>query len=50
MIEVDDDFYRSIEQAYTSFEQYLKNKYNQTIRQFMGLESYNIYSGSASGK
>ncbi len=50
MTEVDDAFYRRVDQAYNSFEEYLLDKYNQTVRQFMGLENYNIYSGSASGK
>ncbi len=43
-------FYDEVDIAYAKLERTIKEKYNQTIRQFMGLESYNLYSGSASGK
>ena len=43
-------FYTEVDLAYNEFEIFIREKYNQTIRQFMGLESYNLYSGSASGK
>jgi aryl-alcohol dehydrogenase-like predicted oxidoreductase len=49
-ISVPDDFYREIDLAYNSFTKYLREKFDQNIRGFMGLESYNLYSGSASGK
>ena len=43
-------FFDEVDAAYNSLENNLLNKYNNTIRQFMGLENYNLYSGSASGK
>lgn len=43
-------FYNEVDSAYSELEAIIKEKYNQTVRQFMGLESYNLYSGSASGK
>ena len=43
-------FYNEVDAAYGELEKVIKEKYNQTVRQFMGLESYNLYSGSASGK
>lgn len=44
------DFYSEVDAAYDTLSKHLKNTYGQTVRQFMGLESYNLYSGSASGK
>lgn len=49
-ISVPDAFFKEIDLAYTNFASYIKSTYNQSIREFMGLESYNLYSGSASGK
>lgn len=43
-------FFADINDAYDSLSKQLQEKYGQTVRQFMGLESYNLYSGSASGK
>lgn len=43
-------FYAEIDTAYASLSRHLFATYGQTVRQFMGLESYNLYSGSASGK
>lgn len=43
-------FYDEVDAAYLELEKIIREKYNQTVRQFMGLESYNLYSGSASGK
>jgi len=43
-------FYNEVDNAYIKLQERIKEKYNQTVRQFMGLESYNLYSGSASGK
>lgn len=48
--DVDDMFFDCIDKAYLKFEDKIRTTYNKTIRQFMGLESYNLYSGSASGK
>lgn len=44
------DFYTEVDAAYHKLSEYLQSVYGQTVRQFMGLESYNLYSGSASGK
>lgn len=44
------DFYSEVDAAYDILSKHLQNTYGQTVRQFMGLESYNLYSGSASGK
>lgn len=48
--DVPDNFYAEVDSAYRELTADLKKKYGQTVRQFMGLESYNLYSGSASGK
>lgn len=44
------DFYSEVDAAYNILSKHLQNTYGQTVREFMGLESYNLYSGSASGK
>lgn len=49
-IDTPSDFYSEIDAAYNILSKHLQNTYGQTVRQFMGLESYNLYSGSASGK
>ena len=49
-VTVHDDFYDKVDAAYNVLENALLEKYGKTVRQFMGLESYNLYSGSASGK
>lgn len=48
--EIPDRFYVEVDSAYKELTTDLKRKGGQTVRQFMGLESYNLYSGSASGK
>ena len=49
-VDTSSDFYSEVDAAYDVLSKHLKNTYGQTVRQFMGLESYNLYSGSASGK
>ena len=49
-VPVSTDFYDEIDASYNSLESTIMEKYGKTVRQFMGLESYNLYSGSASGK
>lgn len=49
-VETPSDFYSEVDTAYDVLSKHLQDTYEQTVRQFMGLESYNLYSGSASGK
>ncbi len=39
-----------INKSYGILEEEIKREYSQSIREFMGLAQYNLYSGSASGK
>lgn len=43
-------FYSEVDAVYDALVNHLQTAYGQTVREFMGLESYNLYSGSASGK
>lgn len=49
-VDTPSDFYSEVDAAYDTLSKHIQNTYGQTVRQFMGLESYNLYSGSASGK
>ena len=48
--DVPESFYGEVDTAYDAFAARINEKYGKTVRQFMGLESYDLYSGSASGK
>lgn len=49
-VDIPSSFYSEVDVAYDTLSNHLQETYGQTVRQFMGLESYNLYSGSASGK